>query len=118
MLNNEKAPTEAATSDKGANEINQLQDKPDFGNCQEPVNPVIPELIEMARRSSELYDSHGVVAFGSSGDPSVHLKPESFFALFGFGEYEDEKYGPEYDHYSATVGGIEFFCLVKKGEPK
>ena len=34
MRTNEKAPTEAATSERGANEINQLQDITDGGICQ------------------------------------------------------------------------------------
>jgi hypothetical protein len=111
---NKKAP-DALAGDHGAIEINHLQNNPDFWNCQEPVDPVIPELIGLVKRINELYKSHGVLNVGACGERRVQVfKEGSFFDLFGFGEC-DEEYLPDYDRYSTTVDGVEFFCLVEKG---
>ncbi len=113
IAENKKAPTEAGTSVPGASEINQLQNNPDWSNCQEPVDPVIPELIEMVYKIKELNKTAGVLDIGSNGYLRVQLGDEKFFELFSFGSCDDERH-PEYDEYSATVQGVKFFCLVEK----
>lgn len=109
---NEKAPV--AANEQGANEINHLDNSLDWSNCQEPVNPVIPELVEMTYRVNQLCKSHGIHVIGYCGDLSVHMDKSKFFDLFSFGECDIIMHAPNWDRYSAVVQGIEFFCLVKK----
>jgi hypothetical protein len=109
---NEKAP-DALAGDLSAVEINQPQYEPDFGNCQEPVDPVIPELIGLARRAVELYEL-GVLRFDGSDDPKVQMNEEGFLRLFSFGEWKP--FDSRKDCHSTTVEGVEFFCLAEKGK--
>jgi hypothetical protein len=115
MKSNEKAV--AAGTGQTAVEINQIQDKPDYGNCQEPVDPVIPELIAISNRLKEL-ETSGILHYlqfkSYTGEPQVYLKEDAFFKLFSFGEYGPHECGV-YDQASTTVDGVEFFCLVEKG---
>lgn len=122
-IENEKAP-DGLPSDQSASEINQVQNTPDFGNCQEPVDPVILELIAINRRLNEIYRSHNVISVGSCGDARIQIwgGTDSFFNLFSFAEYEEvftnvNGFIRKEDRYSVTVDGIEFFCLVEK-EPR
>jgi hypothetical protein len=122
---NEKAPLEAATSEQDAQELVQPQNTPDFGNCQEPVDPVIPELIAINRRLKELFESHDILSAGTCGEAKVQLygKSASFFNLFSIGEYEEvftstNGFIQKQDRYSTTVQGVEFFCLVEKESEK
>lgn len=115
MKTNENAPAGTGIPNTGANEINHLQDSTDYSCCQEPVDPVIPELIELVKRINELYESHGVLNVGACGDRKVQIYEEgSLFDLFDLGSYDCDSDG-EYDRYFTTVGDVEFFCLVKKG---
>lgn len=112
-----KAPTEVAASVLGAHENNQVQDTTDYGNCQEPVDPVIPELVMMCKRACELFEFREICSIGSCGDLKVQMGQNSFFEMFSFGECDTSRVD-EYDRYTATVDGVEFFCLVKKEEDK
>ena len=115
-----KASLEAATSEQDASEINQVQDNPDFGNCQEPVDPMLVEMAELAYKMTALYKSHGVISINGVNEQYVQMKEDSFFELFSFGECTEDYlsrkagHGSDSDKYSTTVCGVEFFCLVEK----
>ena len=115
-IDNEKRP-DGLPSNQSANEVFQTNFTPDYGNCQYPVDPVIPELIELTRRVNDLYKAAGALHIGRSGDPCVQMDEEKFFDLFSFGGCDDERHD-EYDEYSTTVGGVRFFCLIEKGGAK
>lgn len=114
MKTNEKAPEGTGIPVTGAIEINQVNPITDMDCCQYPVDPVIPELIEMVKRINELYESHGVLNVGVCGERKVQIYEDgSLFDLFDLGSYDCDSDG-EYDRYFTTVGGVEFFCLVEK----
>jgi len=108
-MNIEKAPV--AANEQGAQEINQVQDKAKPAQSQE----IISELIRLARRMKELYDTRGVLRVGCCGDVSIQMGDE-FFDLFDFGEYIQD-YTPDYDRYFTRIDGVEFFCLADKEKP-
>lgn len=108
----EKAP-DALAGDLSAIEINQANLTPDYNMCQEPVETVIPELIEITKRLHELRDN-GIIFDIDSAKLQVHVPGNKFPDLFVFGEWEEESYGPEFDKYSTIIQGVEFFCLVEK----
>lgn len=115
MKTNEKVSQGTAIPERDTNEINHLQYEPGFENCQYPVDPVIPELIGLVERINELYESHGVLNVGACGDRKVQIYEDgSLFDLFDLGSYDCDSDG-EYDRYFTTAGGVEFFCLIKKG---
>lgn len=120
MRTHRKCPEGTANSEQGTSEIIQIQDNPDFGNCQEPVDPAIVEMAELAYKMTALYKSHGVISINGVNEQYVQLKEDSFFKLFSFGEctedYLSRKVGhaADSDKYSATICGVEFFCLVDK----
>lgn len=113
-----KAP-DGLPSNQSAEENLQPQSTPDFRNCQEPVDPAIPELVELVYKMTELHKSHGVIAVNGITQ-HVHLKEDSFFELFSFGECTEDYlqrsagHGSDSDKYSTTICGVEFFCLVDK----
>ena len=117
MKTNEKAPEGTAIPVTGASEINQANLTTDYGNCQEPVNPVIPELIAISNRLKELVDGEALhyIRFDTyTGAPEVYLQDDAFFNLFNFGEYGPHPCGV-YDQVSITLQGVKFFCLVENG---
>jgi hypothetical protein len=110
---NEKAV--AAGTGQTAIEINQVQDKPDYGNCQEPVDPVIPELAGIAKRLDELHADgalHWIRPDVYTDRSEVFMREDAFFRVFNFAEY-----GPHddnFDKYFTEVDGVKFFCLAER----
>jgi hypothetical protein len=76
-----------------SNELKQS----DYSCCQEPVDPVIPELLKIMH-----------------GREPQKVSERTFFNWFSFGSYDVDGSG----RYSTTVQGVEFFCLVEKGPEK
>lgn len=96
MLNNEKAPV--AANEQGARELSQANLTTDWGNCQEPVDPVVAKMATMAKRM---------------GLSKAEVSEDLLFNAFSFGSYDVDGSG----RYSARVGGVEFFCMVEKTAP-
>jgi hypothetical protein len=117
MKTNEKVSLGTAIPDRDTNEINQLHYQPDFGNCQEPVDPVIPELVGIAKRLEELQADHvlhWIRPDAYAGRNEVFMTEDTFFRAFSSAEY-----GPHddnWDKYFTEIDGVKFFCLAERSK--
>lgn len=106
---NEKAPQEAATSERSANELDQLKDTIKVRENQVPKE-ILHELAAMHKRFRELYETYPAVV-GVDGSGGVHLTSEGFTEHFEKYNIRDRCDGKYKEELYTTFDSVRFFCI-------